>query len=321
MLSVFVTCFLLMTTPFAANAFENVTQCDKYSSRLGPSFSYECVLGNLTSTTSDECGDICATEEGCACAVHERGSCIMLKPDCCSADILTPCPATGVVEQSGLQFQYVPGGLAGTAITTRYWDCSKPSCSWPSGLKVTAPPRSCHRDGWTAADPYEQSGSAPGGTAFACTNQQPRWSIDPSVSFGFVAFEAPEGRSRSCCACLELKFSTPNLAGKRFIVQVININGGEMSSRKGGYVEMAIPGGGIGGVNGCKSQWNAGASWGELYGGLGSSKSACYGLPEPLQRGCRWQYDWLLDTYKPNVTYREIVCPWQLTNVSGCKRL
>lgn len=285
-----------------------------YTSELGPLAAPSCTLASLVDVTADECGRACAEQVECWCATHELGECNILAKDCCVADIMKPCRSS-VEEQS--TFEYVRGGVSGTAYTTRYWDCAKPSCSWPGKAKVTAPPRTCHRDGLTTASPSEKSGAG-GGSAFACSDQQPWVSRrNSNVSYGFVAFSTPTGgEARSCCMCLELKFVDPRLAGKRFVVQVINMNGGE----NGGHIDMAVPGGGIGAVNACLPQWNAGASWGKQYGGLGSNRYECDGLPEQLRAGCRWQYDWLLDV-RSDVTYREIVCPFQLSRRTGCTRL
>lgn len=286
----------------------------QYTSRLGPLVAPACTIAMIDGITSDACGRACADNENCTCATHDKGDCALLARSCCEADILTPCRGDVVGQSNG--FTYIQGGVSGTAVTTRFWDCSKPSCSWPGKANVTSPPRTCQKDGYTSASPLEKSGAG-GGNAYACTNQQPwvSWT-DPSISYGFVAFSTPSGgEARSCCMCLELSFVDARLAGKRLVVQVVNMN----PSENGKHVDIAVPGGGIGGSNGCKSQWNAGPSWGLLYGGTGSNRWECEGLPWQLRRGCRWQYDWLLDL-RSDVTYHEIVCPDVLTRVSGCKR-
>lgn len=285
-----------------------------YTSAFGAVNSTECLTVALEEVTADECGRACAAEPECSCATYDRGACSLLQDDCCRAEVLRPC-RDEVVDQ-GRQFNYVDGGAAGTAYTTRYWDCAKPSCAWPGKAPVTQPPRVCRKDGLTTASPTEQSGAG-GGTAFACTNQQPWTSrYDPNLAFAYVAFSTPSGgEARSCCTCLEMTFKDPRLAGKRLIGQVINMNNGET----GEHVDIAVPGGGIGAVNACQSQWNAGASWGQLFGGLGPNRIECEGLPEQLRPGCRWQYDWLLDV-RSDVDYREIHCPGALLRQSRCQR-
>lgn len=284
-----------------------------YTSDFGASHDPECMIVSLSDTTADECGRACAAESECSCATYDRGACSLLQDDCCHAEVLRPC--TGVVDQSR-QFDYVAGGVSGTAFTTRYWDCAKPSCAWPGKGAVTQPPRVCRKDGFTTAAATEQSGAG-GGTAYACTNQAPWTSrYDPKLAFAYVAFSTPTGgEARSCCMCLEMTFKDPRLAGKRLIAQVINMNNGE----NGQHVDIAVPGGGIGAVNACQSQWNAGASWGQLFGGLGPNRIECEGLPEQLRPGCRWQYDWLLDV-RSDVNYREIHCPGALLRQSQCLR-
>lgn len=291
----------------------------EYTSHIGASSFGICAVDGLrlSGVTSDECGRTCAADPDCWCATHDRGECALLPKDCCMADVLTPCPS-GVVQEESRGFEYVVGGLSGKTRTTRYWDCAKPACGWRGSNPVTSPVRSCRRDGLTTASPEEKSGVG-GGSAYACTNQQPWTSrFDPKLAFAYVAFTPPGGQARACCACLEMTFVDPRLAGKRLVVQIINANGAS-DAATGGHVDIAVPGGGIGAENGCKSQWNAGASWGQLYGGLGPNRVECEGLPESLRPGCRWQYDWLLDV-RSDVTYREIVCPGALIRASRCTR-
>lgn len=81
----------------------------------------------------------------------------------------------------------IPGGVSGSGNTTRTWDCCKPSCSWLDNLNstsATTPVRSCLIDGETTADIDAESGCV-NGTAFACTDQQPRVYND-TISLGFV---------------------------------------------------------------------------------------------------------------------------------------
>jgi len=49
-------------------------------------------------------------------------------------------------------------------------------------------------------------------------------------------------------------------------------------------------------------------------------QNTCYDLPEVLQPGCNWQYDWLLDT-RSDAQYTEVSCPTVLTDKSRCIRL
>ena len=172
------------------------------------------------------------------------------------------------------EWRLIPNGLSGFANTWRYWDCMKPACSYPRQVNVRTPHAlTCNIDGVTPL-PQESQG-------YACSNQQP-WVANRSnmLSFGFVAFVARAGMQRSCCTCLELKFADPRLRGKTMVVQVINASAGP------DFVELAVPGGGVGFYNKCLPQWNAGPEWGKQYGGLGE-KNTCWQLPQPLRGGCK----------------------------------
>jgi hypothetical protein len=80
-----------------------------------------------------------------------------------------------------------------------------------------------------------------------------------------------------------------------------------------------IPGGGVGLFNGCSPQWGAPSpnGWGQQYGGV-TSRDQCNQLPSQLQPGCYWRYDWFMNADNPNVNFKEVACPSQLTNISGC---
>merc|ERR1719375_2697183 len=57
-----------------------------------------------------------------------------------------PTPPTPVSSEGSLT--YLSEDL-GTAKTTRYWDCCKPSCAWPGKAAVKEPVRVCSKDGKT----------------------------------------------------------------------------------------------------------------------------------------------------------------------------
>ena len=71
-------------------------------------------------------------------------------------------------------------------VTTRYWDCCKPSCGWPGKASVSSPVQTCAQDGVTPVSSNTRSGCNTDGTAFACNNQQP-WSVNDTLSYGFAA--------------------------------------------------------------------------------------------------------------------------------------
>lgn len=114
---------------------------------------------------------------------------------------------------------------AGPAVTTRYWDCCKPSCAWDAKADVNRPVLSCGIDD----KPLDtKPGTAcNGGTAYSCSNQQP-WAVNDTLSYGFAGvFIMPDltqgGIEGSwCCACYRLDFTGDALRGKSMIVQASN---------------------------------------------------------------------------------------------------
>ena len=70
-------------------------------------------------------------------------------------------------------------------VTTRYWDCCKPSCGWPGKASVTNQVKTCARNGFTRVNADTQSGCH-GGNGYACNNQQP-WNVSFTRSYGFAA--------------------------------------------------------------------------------------------------------------------------------------
>ncbi|KAJ1522489.1 hypothetical protein ONE63_001679 [Megalurothrips usitatus] len=76
-------------------------------------------------------------------------------------------------------------GGTGTAKTTRYWDCCKPSCAWRANVgSVTAPVRTCAAGGRKTVGENEQSGCN-GGNGFVCNNQRPF--VKKGQAYGFAA--------------------------------------------------------------------------------------------------------------------------------------
>nr|AWL24828.1 glycoside hydrolase 45 [Rhizophlyctis rosea] len=196
--------------------------------------------------------------------------------------------------------------------TTRYWDCCKPSCSWP-GKGGSGPAKSCAKDGVTALGSNTMN-SCDGGSAYTCNSYQPIV-VNDNLSYGFAAAKiAGLSESDWCCACYELNFTTGPVAGKQMIVQVLN-TGGDLGP---GHFDLQIPGGGVGLFNGCQSQWGApGSGWGAQYGGI-SSASDCSQLPAQLQSGCNWRFGWFKNADNPLVNFRKVTCPSELTGASGC---
>lgn len=204
---------------------------------------------------------------------------------------------------------------AQSGVSTRYWDCCKPSAAWPGKASVSAPISTCAKDGKTRVDPNTKSG-CDGGTAFMCANQQP-WAVSANLSYGFAAANIAGGSEATwSCACYKLDFTSAPLVGKSMIVQVTN-TGSDLGSN---HFDLQIPGGGVGIFNGCSAQYGAPADgWGNRYGGV-SSASQCSTLPADLQPGCNWRFNWFQNADNPRYTYSRVKCPKEITAKTGCVR-
>lgn len=212
--------------------------------------------------------------------------------------------------------EIVPNGVSGAGVTTHYWDCCKPSCSWRENIKAKqGPVASCAKDGVTKLDPSAMSACGAGGVAYMCNNQGP-WTVNSTLAYGFAGASLKGGVDYSlCCACLQLTFKHEKLTGKKMIIQATNTGADAWQS----HFDLAIPGGGVG-VNtiGCQTQWNAPPDgWGQRYGGV-SNKAGCAQLPKQLQKGCEFRFDWLEGIENPNVDYVQVTCPASIVSVSGC---
>jgi len=223
--------------------------------------------------------------------------------------------------------------------TTGYWDCCKPSCSWPNKGKVNEPVLSCDANTGDVLFDTNVASVCHGGSATSCSNNKP-FIVTNSLSMGFAAAAVSGSHGltgdENCGQCFELQFtdqihsngnwggSHPELAGKSMIVQVTNIGydvNGEHS------FDLQIPGAGQGAFTaGCSAQFS-GYSSGDFdcdnnYGGC-HDKSGCARLPEDLQSGCNWRYDWYHwlqsggQTNNPYVNFRRVKCPAELVEISG----
>lgn len=211
--------------------------------------------------------------------------------------------------------QAAVSGPSGSGKTTRYWDCCKPSCSWPGKAPVSRPVNTCNAQGQVLSDANALSG-CDGGNAFMCTNQSP-WAINSSLSYGYAAARINGITERDwCCSCYELTFTSGPVTGKKMIVQVTN-TGGDLGEN---HFDITIPGGGVGLFNGCSKQFNAPTDgWGARYGGV-STRAQCDTLPASLRPGCQWRFDWFMGADNPNVTFKTVQCPAALTANTGCSR-
>lgn len=109
----------------------------------------------------------------------------------------------------------------GTALTSRYWDCCKPSCGWKFKADFNEPVRSCDKDNNPLDSPDKGTGCN-GGDAFACADHTP-WAVNDTFAYGFAGAYLSGGMEKDwCCTCFKLTFRDEALAGKTFVIQVTN---------------------------------------------------------------------------------------------------
>jgi len=226
---------------------------------------------------------------------------------------------------------------------TRFWDCCKPHCSWPSNVSGgSKPANSCSAN--NAVVDVNMQSSCNGGGAHMCSGLTP-WAVNSNLAYGFAA----TSNGDVCGRCFQLQFTGAShnggddqgskaLSGKTMIVQAINI-GFDVG---GGQFDIAIPGGGVGAFNGCASQWGVtNSELGAQYGGFlavcrqqnGSNHDAvksCVlqkctsvfqsrGLSD-LAAACKWSVDWYQAADNPALKYKAVACPQELAGRSGMMR-
>ncbi|XP_057655148.1 endoglucanase-like [Diorhabda carinulata] len=214
------------------------------------------------------------------------------------------------------EIKKIPNGKSGYGTTTRYWDCCKPSCSWKENINTPdmTPIASCAADGVTKLDPSVQSGCA-GGTSYMCNNQQP-FAVNETLGYGFAAVSFSGGADTNlCCSCYLVKF-LDQIQDKQLVLQFTN-TGGDLGANQ---FDIALPGGGIGIFNqGCHDQWNAPwTGWGDQYGGVHSREECLSLLPEALQSGCLFRFDFMNNANNPQIQFDQVECPDELVAISGC---
>ncbi|CBX93072.1 hypothetical protein LEMA_P039730.1 [Plenodomus lingam JN3] len=209
---------------------------------------------------------------------------------------------------------------SGEAITTRFWDCCKPSCGWKGKADFTRPVLSCTADD-KPADIAAGTGCN-GGTAFQCSNQQP-WAVNDTLSYGFagtfITTELTGGSVESawCCACYQLDFTSEPLIGKSMIIQASNT---AYDINTANRFTLAVPGGNTTSTDACAQQYGVDQSvFGENMAGV-SSIDGCQNLPETLRAGCQWRFDWLQDASFPSANFKRVLCPTEITNITQCVR-
>jgi hypothetical protein len=203
----------------------------------------------------------------------------------------------------------------GEALTTRYWDCCKPSCAWKGKASVNNPVESCSADEKPIS--IDAGTGCKGGTAFTCSQQQP-WAVNDTLSYGFAGVYLTQelvGRPTEdvwCCACYRLDFTSEPLRGKSMIVQASNTaydlntaNRFTLAVRslavadKHTLISLQVPGGNTTSADGCATQYGVSQSvFGQDRQGV-ATKDDCKNLPESLQAACQWRFDWLQDASYP----------------------
>ena len=114
---------------------------------------------------------------------------------------------------------------SGEALTTRFWDCCKPSCAWKNKASFSQPVQACSAD--DKPIDMDAGTGCKGGGAYLCTDQQP-WAVNDTLSYGFAgAFITPDLAGGGiegawCCACYRLDFTSDPLLGKSMIIQASN---------------------------------------------------------------------------------------------------
>ncbi|KAJ4297757.1 hypothetical protein N0V90_005652 [Kalmusia sp. IMI 367209] len=226
--------------------------------------------------------------------------------------------------------------ISGEAVTTRFWDCCKPSCAWKEKAPFSRPVLSCSID--DKPTDIDAGTGCNGGSAYLCSDQQP-WAVNDTFSYGFAGvFIKPEltgGKIEDawCCACYQVDFTSDPLKGKTMIVQASNtaydVNTANRFSLAVSDFDLIaifianlrqVPGGNTTSHDACARQYGVDQTvFGTDNTGV-SSKDDCKNLPEALQKGCEWRFDWYEDAGFPTANFKRVTCPSELTSITQCTR-
>ena len=239
--------------------------------------------------------------------------------------------ATGGSTGNGTTLPPITGGS--NAWASRYWDCCKPACGWTGNDPNPIP--SCSESNQQLSDMTATNACQSGGTAYMCWSGIPR-AVSSSVSYGFAA---ASGTNYSCGKCFQIQFDggtnnggsptagTQAIKGKQMIIQIIN-NGGVQANQ----FDLLIPGGGVGALDACQTQWGT-TNLGSQYGGFLSAceqsdptdptscvQSMCntvFAGKSDLLAGCNWFLTWFQAADNPTFVYQAVNCPSDFTSVMG----
>ncbi|KAF1951079.1 barwin-like endoglucanase [Byssothecium circinans] len=210
--------------------------------------------------------------------------------------------------------------ISGDAVTTRFWDCCKPSCSWKNKGAVSKPVLSCGIN--DKPIDIEAGTGCTGGTAFQCSDQQP-WAVNDTFAYGFAgAFITPDltgGKIEEswCCGCYQLDFTSDPLKGKTMVIQASNTAYDIKTTNR---FSLAVPGGNTTSHDACSRQYGVDQSvFGNNNTGV-NRKEDCDRLPSNLKSACQWRFDWFKDASFPTAKFKRVACPTDLTNKTQCIR-
>ena len=157
--------------------------------------SYYCFYPE-TATRCVNCQSIAEDSNYCAASETKCNECGHVW---CAANDDSTAAATPVLPDG-------PEWQLGT-YTTRYWDCCKPSCSWPDKGLVDSPVLACEAETGEILTDANVASVCDGGTAASCASNQP-WTYNDGVSLGFAAASTGGhpylNGDQNCGQCFEL---------------------------------------------------------------------------------------------------------------------
>ncbi|CAF1410706.1 unnamed protein product [Adineta ricciae] len=290
-------------------------------------WGYDCPGNDLyqVQTINMYCSEQCAKTSGCTHVVWSKANnytCSLKKGTFSKNNLVkTDDNHTACVQVFPSESRDIPPERFNIS-TSFQWTCQFPTCSRKANiLRRVNPVNTCREDGRTIAGirqifkigNLEIPGYDP---AYMCSDQQP-WSINDSLAYGFgsMYFESSTDID-FCCICYRLNFVDDLFKDKTMLVQMISHE--PRTSKYHQYIELFVPGS-EDRYEECGRQWML-AKRDYKFPSKTLSREQCFNLPEPIQNGCLFKFDWLKNVQKPNITYTKIQCPKELTDKSGCSQ-